>query len=264
MAHDLDYIHSVTKAYRFVYAHAAVIFMMAAVPLAVKIVNYVMIEAFGFGEHYVRQGLLLLPAFFAEGWVVAGIIRFAVQGEMIEEHLTGDPQLDIERFEGHFRAVTAAMIVFVLTKLVMALFVGLFMGEQARLSAAAPMDQPEYTMSSIAIGVFLICVLFYIFRFLWLYVPVALGYNMKAFLYRIRPFTSSMYMFAIYVMCFVPLSFIMMGLLNILANMSGGTENEIYAYGGIVIQSVIDMGLTVLVSIAMAFGVQAVFSREKG
>ncbi len=260
---DFDYVNAVTKAYKFVWAQCMIIFAMAMVPLAVKVVNYMIIETLGMSENHMRQGLLLLPAFFVEGWLIARLIRFAVQGERIEQHLSGDPALDLRRFEGHMRAVTASMIVFVLIKLAMSLFIGLFMSEQAKLVSEMPADAPEYTVSSIVMGFGIIGILLYAFRLLWLYVPLALEIDLREFLVRIRAFTSSMYMFAIYVLCFVPLALLMMMLLNAAANMmniTSGEETQMYRYVAIAIQTIIDTVLTICASIAMAFGVQALYT----
>lgn len=257
---NFDFIDVSAKAYRFVWAQRVILLTMALVPFAVKLSNYVLLEAFGLGDNPLRQGLLLMPAYFAEGWLVARLIRFAVQGEMIEEHLSGNPQIDFQRFEGHLRSVMSSMIVFVLIKLVLALFVGLFMHEQGRLAEAMPADTPDYTTASVFTGFVILGILIYLFRFLWLYVPLALGYDMQDFLYRIRQYAYSFYFLAAYIVCFVPVAFVMTGCLNIIISVTGGTDNVGYTYGSIFIQSSADMFLVVLSSVAIAFGVQSLYT----
>ena len=68
---SFDFVECTAKAYRFVWARRQEVLELSALMLAVKIVSFVGFIVFGLDENFLRQGLLLIPVYMLEGWVIA-------------------------------------------------------------------------------------------------------------------------------------------------------------------------------------------------
>lgn len=227
---------------------------MAAVPLAIKIVFYVGVTMLGLEENILRQGLLLLPVYFAEGWLAVQVIRFAVYGERGPE---APPSAS------RSRGIMAGTIIYVLTKIALSLFAALMvMGNQGTADTPPLQPAPEvFLIGLVALGAALWC-----FRLLWLYVPAALDRSVVDFLGRIKPFASSLYMMGTWLLCFVPLAVAMIMLsetmLMIFPPGADGAPVMAFKLAMAVAQAVLEILIAIIASAAMAYGIQTIYERK--
>ena len=239
-----DFVESASQGYRFTWRQRAALVRLAAWPLTVKIAFFLLVYVLGMEGNILRQGWVLLPTYFLEGWLVVTVIRLAVL-----------PAGSTDR-----QSVSAAIILFVLVKLVVAVFAGL-------MSQPAMADLPEQNMPSDGMmflaAAFTMLVLLWTFRFLWLYVPAAMGIPPGLFLRKIQGLQLSLYMLALWMLCFVPIALILLLVSNLLAGLfppDGDVPARLYLYGMAIGQAVIEMTITLVSSIAMAHAVAQIMT----
>lgn len=255
-----DFVEAAASGYRFLMHQHSAVGRIAMVPLSIKLTSFLVITALGMSDHYLRQGLLLIPSYFAEGWLVAQLIRLAIYGEQWPVVLSGDQKKDLEILSVRFRSIMASTIVYVLIKLFLAVVSGVMMGAGG---GASPAASPEASTGMFLAAMITILGMVWAFRFLWLYIPVALDFSMGGFLRRIRPFRTSVYMIATWLLCFIPLAlmFIMVAefFANIFPPLESGEASMAYKYAVVSFQAVLEMAIAVVSSVGMAFGIYSIY-----
>lgn len=232
---------------------------MALIPFIIKIASLGLVFGFGLEENYLRQGLVLLPSYFAEGWLVARLIRMAVLGEYIEQRLSGDPRRDFDQFEDHIRAVLSSTIIYVLIKLCLALLTSLFADQMQHYEQMATPDPQEGNAATFLIALALLALILWAFRFLWLYIPAALGRSVEGFLKRISGIRGSFPLIATWLLCFVPLAVVLLLSLQMVGYVFGEGQETGYLYAVITLQAFIDLVTMIITSIALGFGIQSLY-----
>ncbi len=124
-----DFIESAVDGYRFLWRDRAELLRVALLPLIVKFVSYLAIVFMELDENYLRQGLVLVPSYFAEGWFVAYAMRLALLRETWYSYLTGDAVVDQCYTLMRKRLMHISVGIYVLMKLLSAMVVGLAMQE---------------------------------------------------------------------------------------------------------------------------------------
>ena len=199
---NFDFIDSASEGYKFVWEKRQDILPLAALPLVVKIALVSVITMMAMGDNFLRQGLLLIPFYVAEGWFLSVIIRMAIWGDNTRTlQFSGDGLAP----EGAIRALRAGVIMFTLIKVIGAAVSGLAMDSGlAETMQGKPVAAGDPLMSFVAAsGLLLITI--WVFRLLWLYVPVALGYSVRGYMHAMRGFKSSFQIIALWLLCFVPI-----------------------------------------------------------
>lgn len=249
---SFDFIDCAGKGYRFFTAHLNLIARMAVFPLSVKISVFWLITALGIEENLLRQGLFLLPSYFAEGWLLALIIPLAAYG------VSRDNEITI-----HKNILLATVASYVLIKVLLALYSSLIFN----LATAQNMqgDEPAgFGMMYISLALLVFSV--WAFRLVWLYIPIALGYEISLFMQKIKGFRSSFSMIGAWIICYMPpaicLIIITVFLSNILPAAENG-EDGISAYVLVMAQAVVETAATIIATIAMVFGIQSLYKGEK-
>jgi hypothetical protein len=247
-----DFIDTLTAAYGFLWRNRRVVLAMAFVPLLIKIACLVVIFAFGLETAYLRQGLLALPSYFAEGVLTAKLIIMAGRGGDV---LYPAPARDDRR-------VMAATLVYVLVKLALAFAGGMGMMIIAlqEANATAPADGSPSLLFAV---IFLLGVMIWAARLAWLYVPVAQGYSMMAFLMRVRGLKISFVLIGTWLVCFVPLGLLLILVAGMLENVLGHTADDpsqIYRFVVIVLQAALDLLAGLVSSLAIGFGIHTIMS----
>ena len=242
--------------------HHSVVGRIALVPLVIKLVSFVLISALDMDEAYLRQGLLLIPSYFADGWLVAQLIRLAIFKETWPAMLSGDRKKDMGLLHMRFRAIMSATIIYVLLKLVLSFLSGVIM-QGSTLAQYQSEPPPEPSSWAFVVGILVIAFTVWAFRFLWLYIPAAMGYPLKDFLKRIAPYRVSIYMIATWFLCFIPLAIIFMMVSEVLVSAFPGAEaaqaSEAYKYSMVCVQAVLELLITIVSSVAMAYGIYGLY-----
>lgn len=255
-----DFVESASHAYRFLWVQRSAILRFSAMALAIKILSLIALVVFGLQEFSLRQGLYLLPSFFIEGWAIATLVIMALH----EHEARSETRKSIlAPGKDTARNIKAAMIVYVLTKLMLSFVVGSVYGDQQAAPEAAA---SEPSMQSFFMALVIIAFMIWAFRFLWIYIPVVMGRSVREYLARFRAYSDSFPMLGVWILCFVPA----MIALKVLAEMFGGvmnilgfgSETIVFESGLAMIQALADYLLSLLSSLAVAYGMYSVFNNE--
>ena len=238
---NFDFIESASEGYKFVWEKRAEILPLAVLPFVVKIAIISVIMMMGLEENYLRQGLLLLPFYVAEGWFLSVVIRMAIWGDNTRTlQFSGDELAPVAAI----KALRAGVIMFTLIKVIGAAVAGLAMSSGlADTMQGKPVVSNDPLLSFVAAtGLLLLTI--WVFRLLWLYVPLALGYSARGYMAAMRGFKSSFQIIALWLLCFVPIFVVLMMSLEFI---NGVFPQANVAEGG---AGLAQIGITVLTSAA--------------
>ncbi len=257
-----DFVESASKAYQYAWDNKQDLARPSAFVLLAKIVCFVFVLGFGLEQNFLRQGLVLLPSYFVEGWIIAHIMLKALSTE--EDSAYQIPAISPDNVQ---RAVLVSTVVYVLLKLVLSVLIG--MPASVDLSTLPADRTPaEPTAGMFGMLVMFSVFLVWAFRFLWLYIPPALGFTVKDYLLKVRPFTSSLYMLGLWVLCFVPLGLLLIMASEIASAPFTAPTGDVdaiptlqkyiltFVHGGF------DYIMVLISSLGMAYGVASMFNKQ--
>ncbi len=257
-----NFIDSASHGYQFIWHKRSTILRLAVPVFILKLLTYIAIFTLGYGEEYMHQGLILLPAAFAEGWLLALLIRMA----MFQEHPI---TLMKPANPAHTNILLASTIIFVLIKLITALLAALAMQNGlAELQTDLQTQQDtEQNLGAFLLAVAGFTLILWSFRLIWLYIPTAMNIPPLQFLKRIKPFSSSFYLIALWMICSLPIMMVLMFIMqfiNIIFPISGEEISLIHRYAIITIQSITELIVSIISTIAIAYAIHALmFKKEK-
>ncbi len=258
---SFDFVESASKAYRFVWARRVDIARLSAVFIALKIASFVGIAFAGMGHDLLRQGIVMMPVFLMEGWVIAQVMVMALYKD-VSDTMRGRSVLPHP--DQIARNIKASMVLYALTKLGLSFIVGATMASQQDLPETASTPEPGFAM--FVISFMLLGAIIYCFRFVWLYVPMIMGMRPLPFLNHFKAFGNSFNLIGAFILCFVPLMLVMLFLSMVVHSLlvSMGFDGESFAVeiAITIIQAVMDFGVSLLSSVAIAFGLYSVLSGE--
>ena len=151
---NFQFIEAAGKGYKFVWDERGFLIRLVALPLLIKIASFMLVVSLGLQDNLLRQGLILIPSYFMEGWVVAHAIRLAIFGEI-------GPLHDVH----NRNIIMATSILYALIKLSSSLVAGMMMtGEDVKQSINASQIDAN---AGIVFGVaFMLAFALWAFRFL--------------------------------------------------------------------------------------------------
>jgi hypothetical protein len=249
-----DFVECASGAYQYIWDERAQLARVSAFVLGMKILSFTGILLLNMQDNLLRQGLMLIPAHFVEGIVVAQIMVMAVY-QKSHETLSKSQMLGSA-------PILASGILYLLIKLAMSFALGMTFVSPEEFAAAQGQSGAS-PLSSLALAALLLALLIWAFRLFWLYVPVALGYSVGEYMMKFRSYVSSFYMIGVWLLCFVPTGLILIVLLSFVQLLSPEVGGEPTIVGDIlnaVVQAVTDYAMVLVSSIGMAFGVHHVLS----
>jgi len=252
---NFDFVGVSNQAYRTVWTNRMSLLKIAGLPLMIKFGCLAAILFLGFEGQVLRHGLVMLPAYFAEGFLIAYIIRTV--------HAGGDLSADVRQAQNYYNDVIAAMIVFVLIQLTVAFVVGNTLS--AIPSDPSQIQQPEPSVEGFMVAMMAITFMIWAFRFAWFYVPVAMGISLKSFMERIASFSSSFPILGCWLLCFMPLALLMTIVSR--AVLIGfphveGADNTLSSLMLFCVQGGFEMAINVIAGIAMSYGFKSLMEQK--
>ncbi len=230
----LEMIDSVGFGYRAVWRERAWLLKLMIIPILIKFASMVCIITFGFEGDFLMQGLIMIPSFFAEGWLLAQFLRLLLMEERWPIVMDRMPQgAELERLLLRARGILSSVLIFVLWNLFLALAVfgifklyehfGISMDQVLGRSDTPPSEEAVAKMMPIMIGIGIFIIAG--FRVWWMYVPFAVLVGPRAYLKATRGFTPSIRMLAIFLMCWAPLNLLASILVGLVAGLFGGVDD---------------------------------------
>jgi hypothetical protein len=257
-----NFVDSAAKGYTQFWDHRETILKMSILPFVVKVVCYILIAALGLTDNYLRQGWVLLPTYFVEGWLAACLIRLVAFDEPwpTRGRMAADEAYLLRRA----RAVMAGIISYVLIMLALSFFAGNV------LATAANVEQieraPEPTLQTFLIGCALLAGVLWSFRLLWAFIPVTMGVTMKTYLQKAQGFMTSFYMIGTWLLCLIPLIIVatlIEGVLSALFLDDTTDSSKPYQFFFILAQSAIEIVVVAVSTLALTDGIKTILSGEQ-
>ena len=257
---SFDFVDSASRAYQFVWDKRDEVLRFSAMVLALKMLSFAAFVAFGLQKDVLLQGLLLLPSHLLEGWVIATLIMMALYQYEAQEK-NGQSIMPATQDMG--KHIKASMIVYVLIKLMLSFVMGYTYEGQQGLPDTQP---PDPTLQTFIVAVMIIVFLIWAFRFLWIYIPIVMGRSLGEYLVKFRAFSDSFPLLGVWILCFVPVVLVMLVMSQIWDTVSGalgfGSDSIVFDTGMAIIQALIDYALSLVSSLAVAYGMYSVFKGE--
>lgn len=246
---SFDFVGAAAAGYRFVWRERGRIARYALPLFVVKIALFVILTSFGLHIPPLRQGLFLLPAYVIEGWMLAVLIRYYAQAPQ-------DPR-------EASRATLSATLIYVLIKLFLAVTAALTLAAAPETAQAQTPSPP--TLREFAAALIAFAVMIWAFRLLWFYVPAAFGYPLRRFAEKIAAYKTSFYMIGAWLICTLPAGFLFLLFLQaFLAGLPEEAEPGAFLrFSMLAAQTVVEIFVSVVTSIAMAEGVRSMLFDKK-
>ena len=252
---NFDFVGATNRAYKTAWENRSPLLRLAVTPFLIKCGCLAAILFLGFEGQILRHGLVMLPAYFAEGFLIAYIIRTL--------HSGGDLSGDVRQAQNYYNDVIAAMIVFVLIQLTLAFVVGNTVS--AIPEDPSQIEQPVPSAETFMIAMLTIAFMIWAFRFAWFHIPIAMGMSLKSFMERIAPFSSSLPILGAWLLCFLPLAFIMSLLARVVLLFLPQVEGSDNTLSNLILfcmQGGFEMVINVIAAIAMSYGFKSLMDKK--
>ncbi|MEM9469261.1 MAG: hypothetical protein AAF988_03775 [Pseudomonadota bacterium] len=197
-------------AYSLVWSERQYLIKLAFIPILIKFAFFMLSVLYGESGNIIRMSLIMLPAYFAEGWMLCHFVRLISNGQRWPYRLTGDDTKDLQAAKERGKPLIAGILGFVIINLAMALyFSGLMSFVPPEMLMGQPVDSayiPKETGYMISI---MLLVMFFLFRFVWLYIPIAMHRSPLAYFKRSNLPGFTIRLIAVWLICFIPTMFVM-------------------------------------------------------
>lgn len=250
----MDIVEPSVKAYRLAIAQRHYFMRLAVVPLIIKIVCVSILSAYGWEMDFIKRAFVMLPSYFADGWLLAHIVRLIYFGHTWPFRPTGNTERDMITLAERARGVMAGMLTFVLIRY----FADGLLGLGRNYAMVAEGENVEAPVETSALSLFMAMLLFagmvWCFRLLWLYIPASLNRSIKQFMRDINQFVFSFYMIGIWLLCMVPCFVIMAMLTSVILGDSLDTASGLAITIFNVMRAIGDTLVAILVTAGIAYG----------
>lgn len=293
---SFDVTDSAMKSYSFVWSERRYIARLALFPLLIKFVCSLLVSMNGYDFDFIKQSLIMLPSYFADGWVMSHLVRLIYLGQRWPFRPTGVPENDIAMLRDRAGGIMAGTVFFALLEFLKAGVMGMMLlsappgsfpkgepsavpdggdvtgpvtqGPQAPALEGMSMGDMAHTAQSspytALFGLAMIVLTVWAARYLWLYIPAAAGFSGRAYLKRVGGMMGSIRLIGVWLMCAVPVLSAFVIFANIfllpLGLHQGGALGAFVLKGADVI---IGMSIAILTTAGMSFVIRSMFIKDK-
>lgn len=268
-AFNFDLIDAAGYGYHRIWAERHYLARLAIIPLIMKFACAVLAYSLSYTDDILRYGLVLLPAVFAEGWVMAQFLRTLLMEERWPTVLPDrDDEAAFARIIVRARGIISSTLVFVLISLASTVLAwGAFevdavtkdiMARQGEAGAEAAKSGGASTLLFVP-AVAAIFASIWAFRLLWIYIPYAVLMPARDYLQRLGGFMASIRLAGLFLVCMVPLNVLAVMLVQGLISPYGNGLMDAPAYVrflGIFVGVLADFIVGLLVTAAMAYAMR--------
>src|ERR1700744_2223913 len=113
---SFDIIDSAGYGYQLAWREKRYLARLATIPLFVKFCCLVAIMLAHWGDRSLLSSLVLLPSFFADGWMLSHYIRLIFLDQRWPFRPSGDPAADRQDMQDRASSLMAGTLVFVLSR----------------------------------------------------------------------------------------------------------------------------------------------------
>jgi hypothetical protein len=263
--------------YLRVWKERAYLFRMALVPIFLKFAGMLAIIALDYGDNHLRQGLILLPAMLAEGWLMAQFLRTLLMEERWPIALPETPAPEVvAHLLKRARGIVAATLVYLLIGLLSylvkdAIFAVADMAESLPHTAAGTTAPEPVNIQINPLTYFPLAILvlasIWAFRLVWIYIPFSVLMGPLDYLRAMGGFVTSLRMLGVFLFCIVPPFFIAVIVSQFVFSSLGGNEASENTFSLaefllVLIGTVMETFVGLVATAAMAFGMKDTLPRH--
>lgn len=252
---SFDLITTVGRAYQTTWQERHYLFRMAIIPLLIKYVCYTVSLVYVEPENIIRLSLIMLPAYFAEGWLLAHWARTIILGHRWPFRSTGNDKDDIKKLQERGRGILSGTVAFTLINLLMAGYFAFFV-------SYIPMDMdPKEANPEVAlIGIIMIVSTLLLFRFVWIYIAMAVNCPISVYVAKLKSLLLTFNMIGLWLVCFIP-SVMLLQLLGGVLKGIGGDGSAATIMDGVVVfaRVFLDMVKNLLCTAGLAYAFIEIF-----
>lgn len=250
-----DIIKSAGAGYGLIWEERRYLAKLALVPCIVKFCCYALISLLGWEENLLRQALVLLPSYFADGWLFCHLTRLLFLEHRWPFRPTGHIEKDMRVIADRAAGIVGGTLTFVVIKFLLAGAGAL--AYAVGLAGLAIQEQPEQGGNGglFLLTLFLLGLFLWAFRLLWLYIPAAVNYPLRRFLKELGGYGASFSLIGTWLFCFLPPFFVFGKLLSFLddAAQQGQPALEIH-FLALVLHVLLDTGIGLLATAGLGYG----------
>lgn len=225
-SNQIDIPKTVTAAYQKTWAERDYLLKMAIVPLLVKFLFYAIAFHYSDPGNILRLSILLVPAYFVEGWLLAHWVRTLIVGHRWPFRPSGDEDKDQKEIANRARGVLGGTVAFTLINLAIAGFFAMFLSQ-----IPLDMDPNNPDPKAVMAGIAMMAVSFLLFRFVWLYIPVSVNIDLRVVLPKLKPLSLTFALIGVWLGCFILPIMMLYGFGGMLTAVGG--ENPIPVFEGL-------------------------------
>jgi len=267
---SFDIIEAAGKGYFLIWRERRYLIRLALVPVLLKFTCYMTVLGLGWQANMIRYSLVMLPRYFAEGWLFAHIIRLIFFQQRWPFRPSGNAVEDMRALEDRARGVTAGTLCYVVIKFISGGLLALgTLGVPAEGPAkdAVPLSAAEPGLLAFVVSVLLVFAAIWALRLMWLYIPAAINYSLIACLRKLNGFTSSLYLLGTWMICYIPLFFTTLLIMDVFMQGWQGQEDSFGAllsgYIANLFYIVVDTLIGMISTAGIAYGLGVVLFGQK-
>jgi hypothetical protein len=258
---SFDVINAAGKAYVLAWRERPYLFQLASVPLFIKYCGYLTVMTLNWEDNFIRQALVMLPSYFADGWMLSHVVRLIFLDQRWPFRPTGNPEEDVQRLHERAQGIMAGTILYALIEFLTTGLMQLLSVTGAKIWETPMQEAAPYAFGTIAFGL----AMFWGFRLIWLFIPAALGYSLRRFVNDIRGASTSLYLIGAWSVCFVPVFFFFRFIISLLVAPFGEDLQNlpltIEMMAGFVI-IIMDTTIILLSAMAVSYGLQEMINKR--
>lgn len=224
---SFDIIDSASAGYALVWKERSYLIKLASVPFLIKLVCFTAVLMLGWEGNFTRQALIMLPSFFADGWLLAHLVRLVFFEQRWPFRPSGNAERDMGILRERALGIMRGTLTFAVIKYLMAGLTALIYAvNEAGMGNGADGVSPGEFAVALSFLVFGI----WAFRLVWLHIPAAVNYPLGRFLRGLGGYSASWHLIGIWLFCFIPLFFVLgmaLSLLSVSAQAPGAASPEV-------------------------------------
>ncbi len=260
---QFDIIAASSTAYKSVWASRHYLAKLALAPFLIKSACLVFASAFAGGQTTAFL-MYMLPGLFAEGWMLSHYVRFHVLGQTWPFRPTGNLEEDMAVLRVRARGVLSGTVVYVLIGMALGMMTMLaqaylmpYVSKEA-LESGAAIPASVGIASALGLGF-----MFWGFRLVWLYIPVALNSDARFYLFRMRGFGTSVSMIGVWLLCLLPFLLVLQILAGVVAVPIGALLGSSAGFFIMTLMvAAADTVKSLIVTAGMTNGMREIYQRE--
>lgn len=258
---SFDVIETASDGYQLAWKERGYLVKLAAVPFLIKLVCYGVVMLLGWEQDFTRQAMVMLPSYFADGWLLSHLTRLVLLDQRWPFRPTGNSDKDMQVMQDRALGIMRGTLMFAVIRFMMD-----GVNEILYLFSQAGMEPQgeEMTASMFIAGFVSFTLLIWAFRLVWLYIPAAVNYPVRRFMQELGGYGASWPLLGVWFICFIPLFFVH-GLLISLFGMvtqQSSVSPEIILFAAF-FGKLRDTAVGILATTGIALGLRQYYSPQK-